>query len=78
MSIVTIRNRYGDVIRRSRVMPDGHEVVVLDLWGRLSRPQVAATLRTSERAVAVSGMAGVYCCRLLVVAPAASSPHVGS
>ncbi len=28
VQIVTIRNRYGDVIRRSRVMPDGHEVVL--------------------------------------------------
>jgi outer membrane protein OmpA-like peptidoglycan-associated protein len=28
VQIVTIRNRYGDVIRRSRVMPDGHEIVL--------------------------------------------------
>jgi outer membrane protein OmpA-like peptidoglycan-associated protein len=28
VQIVTVRNRYGDVIRRSRVMPDGHEVVL--------------------------------------------------
>ncbi|TIS86791.1 MAG: flagellar motor protein MotB [Mesorhizobium sp.] len=26
--IVTIRNRYGDVIRRSRITPDGHEYVL--------------------------------------------------
>jgi outer membrane protein OmpA-like peptidoglycan-associated protein len=28
VQIVTIRNRYGDVIQRSRVMPDGREVVL--------------------------------------------------
>lgn len=26
--IVTIRNRYGDVVRRSRIMPDGREIVL--------------------------------------------------
>jgi outer membrane protein OmpA-like peptidoglycan-associated protein len=29
VQVVTIRNRYGDVIRRSRVMPDGREVVLV-------------------------------------------------
>jgi len=43
------RDTYGDVL----ALPRGEcEVVVLEVWGRLSRPQVAATLRTSERAVA--------------------------
>lgn len=28
VQIVTIRNRYGDVIQRSRIMPDGREVVL--------------------------------------------------
>lgn len=28
VQIVTIRNRYGDVIRRSRVMPDGREILL--------------------------------------------------
>ncbi|MGN6583062.1 MAG: OmpA family protein [Rhizobiaceae bacterium] len=27
--VVTIRNAYGDVIRRSRIMPDGHELVLV-------------------------------------------------
>ncbi len=27
--VVTVRNRYGDVIRRSRIMPDGQEVVLV-------------------------------------------------
>src|SRR5690606_2955489 len=26
--VVTIRNRYGDVVRRSRILPDGREVVL--------------------------------------------------
>lgn len=29
VQIVTIRNRYGDVIRRSRIMPDGREYVLV-------------------------------------------------
>ncbi len=27
--VVTVRNRYGDVIRRSRIMPDGQEIVLV-------------------------------------------------
>ena len=43
------RDTYGDVLALPR---RDCEVVVLVVWGQLSRPQVAATLRTSERTVA--------------------------
>ena len=43
------RDTYGDVLALPR---RECEVVVLEVWGRLSRPQVAATLHTSERTVA--------------------------
>lgn len=29
MTVVTIRNRYGDVVRRARIMPDGREYVLV-------------------------------------------------
>ena len=29
VQVVTVRNRYGDVIRRSRIMPDGREIILV-------------------------------------------------
>ncbi len=43
------RDTYSDVLALPR---RECEVVVLEVWGRLTRPQVAATLRTNERTVA--------------------------
>ena len=37
-----------------RLPPRQREVVVLDVWARLSRPQTAATLRVGERTVAAA------------------------
>ena len=45
------QDTYADVLSLSL---REREVVVLDVWAQLSRPQVAATLRTSERAVAAT------------------------
>ena len=47
----SVRDTIADV---RRLRPRQREVVVLDVWARLSRPQTAATLRVGERTVAAA------------------------
>ena len=47
----SVRDTIDDV---RRLPPRQCEVVVLDVWARLSRPQTAATLRVGERTVAAA------------------------
>ena len=30
VDIVTVRDRYGDIVKRSRVLPNGREIVLID------------------------------------------------
>ena len=51
----SVRDTTDDV---RRLPPRQREVVVLEVWARLSRPQTAATLRVGERTVAAARTSG--------------------